>query len=106
MSGSQVGLTVEGRVDLAREQLDLEGTVVPFYGLNWALGKIPLVGPFLAGRGGEGAFAVTYGVEGAMAEPDVWVNPLSVLAPGFIRDLFGSIADGSAQAPEPAVPQE
>jgi hypothetical protein len=105
MSGSQLGLTVKGQVDLAREQLALEGTVVPLYALNRVLGKIPLVGPFLSGSEGEGAFAVTYSVEGATAEPRIWVNPLSVLAPGFIRDLFGGILDGTLEAPEPAVPQ-
>ena len=57
------------------------GTVVPLYAINRVLGKIPLVGPFLSGREGEGAFAVTYSVKGAMAEPSIWVNPLSVLAP-------------------------
>jgi uncharacterized protein YhdP len=104
MSGSQLGLTLKGQVDLAGEQLNLEGTVVPFYAINRAIGKIPLVGPFLSGSDGEGAFAATYSVKGAMAQPDVWVNPLSVLAPGFIRDLFGGIMDGSLEAPEPAVP--
>jgi uncharacterized protein YhdP len=105
MSGSQLGLTVKGQVAVAREQLDLEGTVVPLYAVNRVLGKIPLVGPFLSGSEGEGAFAVTYSVEGAMAEPRIWVNPLSVLAPGFLRDLFGGIMDGTLEAPEPAVPQ-
>ena len=97
LSGSQLGLTVKGQVDLAREQLDLAGTVVPLYALNRVLGKIPLVGPFLSGSEGEGAFAVTYSVKGAMTEPSIWVNPLSVLAPGFIRDLFGGIMDGSLE---------
>ena len=106
MSGSQLGLTVEGQVDLAAERLDLAGTVVPLYAINRVLGKIPLVGPFLAGREGEGAFAVTYSVKGAMAEPNIWVNPLSVLAPGFIRDLFGGIMEGSLEPPEPVVPPD
>jgi uncharacterized protein YhdP len=104
VSGSQLGLTIGGPVDLAREQLDLSGTVVPFHSINRVLGRIPLVGPFLAGREGEGAFAVTYSVRGAMAEPTIRVNPLSVLAPGFIRDLFGGIMDGSLEPPVPAVP--
>ena len=100
ISGSQLGLTVRGRIDLDRERLDLDGTIVPIYWLNWALSKLPLVGPFLAGREGEGAFAVTYSVKGPPSDPQISVNPLAVLAPGFIRDLFS----GNTDEPSEAVP--
>jgi hypothetical protein len=99
MSGSQLGLTVKGNVDLARDQFDLDGTVVPIYGLNWMIGKIPLVGPFLSGSEGEGAFAATYSMTGPLSEPQIRVNPLSVLAPGFIRELFSGISEGSLEPP-------
>ena len=99
MSGSQLGLTAKGNIDLARDQLDLEGTVVPVYGLNWAIGKIPLVGPFLSGSEGEGAFAATYSITGPLAEPQIRVNPLAVLAPGFLRELFSGISEGSLEPP-------
>ncbi len=102
LSGSQIGLTVRGRVDLDHDRLDLDGTIVPIYWLNWALSKLPLVGPFLAGREGEGAFAATYSVKGPPSEPQIRVNPLSVLAPGFIRDLFSGNTD-SASEPVPAI---
>ena len=98
MSGSQIGLTGRGRIDLDHARLDLDGTIVPIYGLNWALGKVPLVGQFLAGREGEGAFAVTYSVTGPISDPQISVNPLAVLAPGFIRDLFNALTDDSADA--------
>ena len=99
MSGSQVGLTAGGQVDLRRKQFDLRGTIVPIYGLNWAISKIPLVGPFLSGREGEGAFAVTYSVTGPLDQPQITVNPLAMLAPGFLRDLFSGIAEGSLEPP-------
>ena len=99
VSGSQLGLTAKGTVDLARGRLDLDGTIVPIYGLNWAIGKIPLVGQFLSGSEGEGAFAVTYTVRGALSEPEISVNPLSVLAPGFLRDLFSGLSEGTLEPP-------
>ena len=102
LSGSQVGLTLRGRIDLEHDRLDLDGTIVPIYGLNWALAKLPLLGPFLAGREGEGAFAVTYSAKGPLSEPQIRVNPLSVLAPGFIRDLFSGNTDSSSE-PVPAI---
>jgi uncharacterized protein YhdP len=102
MSGSQLGLTVKGDVDLAGDRFDLQGTLAPLYGLNWMIGKIPLVGPFLSGSEGEGAFAATYSMTGPLSEPQIRVNPLAVLAPGFLRELFSGLAEGSLEPP--AVP--
>ena len=64
LSGSQLGLTAEGTLDLGRDRIDLSGTIVPIYGLNWVIGKIPVLGDFLRGSEGEGAFAMTYSVSG------------------------------------------
>lgn len=100
LSGSQLGLTAEGRLDLGRERIDLSGTIVPIYGLNWVIGKIPVLGDFLRGAEGEGAFAMTYTASGDLDEPAILVNPLSVLAPGMIRELFSGIFQGTAEPPE------
>jgi uncharacterized protein YhdP len=101
LSGSQLGLTFEGTIDLERDQLDLEGTIVPIYTLNRIIGRIPILGDFLTGREGEGAFAATFTMQGPREEPQITVNPLAVLAPGFIRELFSGLADGSLEPPEP-----
>ncbi len=86
--GPSLGLTAKGKVHSAREQIDIEGTVVPAYVLNSLLGKIPLVGDLLTGEKGGGVFAANYSLKGPMADPAVSVNPLSVLTPGFLRKLF------------------
>lgn len=98
--GSGLGLTTEGSVDLEADTVDLKGTVLPAYGLNWAIGKIPVLGDFLAGAKGEGAFAATYRITGPFEQPEVDVNPLAVLAPGFLRELF----EGKSKPPE--MPQD
>jgi hypothetical protein len=86
--GPAIGLTAEGYIDLDQDKADLEGTVVPAYSVNRVLGAIPLLGGILTGGEGEGLFAVTYGISGSLEALDVSVNPLSVLAPGFLRNLF------------------
>jgi uncharacterized protein YhdP len=103
MSGSQVGLTLNGEVNLDTESLDLDGTLVPVYTLNRLIGRIPLIGTILSGAEGEGAFAATYQVTGNFEAPNITVNPLSVLAPGLIRELFSGIMEGSLEPPD--VPQ-
>jgi hypothetical protein len=98
--GSQLGLTFEGWVNLDEDTLDLEGTIVPLYGVNWTIGQIPIIGRLLRGSEGEGAFAFTYGMRGPVSEPTIRVNPLSALAPGFLRELFSGLREGTLEAPE------
>ena len=96
--GSALGLTARGRIDFDASLTDLEGTVVPAYSVNRILGKIPLLGPLLTGGKGEGLLAVTYHMTGDLNDPDVSVNPLSVLAPGFLRGLFrGAVGGGETE---------
>lgn len=102
-SGSAVGLTAEGDIDLEADTLALQGTVVPFSAVNRLLGAIPLVGDLLTGGEGQGLFAATYKVGGKVDAPEIGVNPLAVLAPGFLRNLFFL---GSPAGEQGAVPKD
>lgn len=87
-NGNAMGITVEGTVDTNSAKLNLKGVIVPAYALNSLLGKIPIIGA-LAGGEGEGLIAFNYSVDGTYENPDVSVNPLSGLTPGFLRGIFG-----------------
>lgn len=89
-SGFSVGVNAEGTVDLETDRVDISGTIVPAYTFNTLIDVIPVLGELLTGGEGEGLFAATYQVGGTTDEPDISVNPLSVLAPGFLRRLFSS----------------
>ncbi len=86
--GGAIGVTGNGVVDVGRDRLDLQGTIVPAYALNSIIGNIPVIGSLLVGGEGQGLFAANYHVTGSGADPQVSVNPLSALAPGFLRRLF------------------
>ncbi len=86
--GGAIGATANGEVDTGRDRLDLQGTLVPAYTLNSILGNIPVIGALLLGGEGQGLFAASYRLTGSSADPEISVNPLSVLAPGFLRRLF------------------
>ena len=105
LSGPQVGGTVEGVLDFTKDRADLSGTFVPAYGLNNAFNQIPLVGQLLGGKD-EGVFAINFRVTGALSAPTVTVNPLSAVAPGFLRKFFGVWGSGdpptTQAAPRPA----
>lgn len=98
ISNAAMGFTLSGWLDTGRERTDMTGTFVPLYGLNNVAAQLPLLGPLLGGGHNEGLFAVNFRVAGKLAAPDVSVNPLSAIAPGFLRKLFsaggGPFADG------------
>ncbi len=103
--GNQIGFTLGGFIDYARDRLDVSGTFVPAYGLNNVFAQVPLFGPLLGGGQNEGLFAVNFRLNGQASAPSLSVNPLSAVAPGFLRKLFGV---GGEQAPQtgslPAAP--
>jgi hypothetical protein len=88
VNGPQLGATVRGNVDFKNNVVDLGGTFVPLYGLNSALGSIPIIGNLLVGRRGEGIVGITYSIKGPAENPLVRVNPLSIVAPGIFRQIF------------------
>ena len=93
-SGPSLGFTASGSIHFPVDRLELEGEVVPAYVINSLLGRIPVLGKiFTGGEKGSGVFAATYKMAGPIENPKVSVNPLSVLAPGFLRKLFNIFDD-------------
>lgn len=86
--GGSIGITTNGTITFPKRTLNLDGTVVPAYVVNNIIGKVPVVGTLLTGGDGQGVFAFSYTVKGTGENPDVSVNPLSILAPGFLRGMF------------------
>ena len=87
---ASLGLTAKGRIDLGRQRVDIQGTVVPAYFFNSLLSDLPVVGKLFSPEPGGGLLAVSYDVRGTLSDPTVRVNPLSILTPGFLRGLFGA----------------
>jgi Protein of unknown function len=101
VSGPMIGASIDGLMDYANNDLRLRGTFVPLHELNSAFGEIPIVGFFLGGK--EGLIgSMTYEVVGSPGAPVLRVNPISMVAPGFVRKFleFPS-ATGDNRFPEP-----
>ncbi len=84
--GDSLGIMLDGTIAIKARTMDLKGTVVPAYTFNSALKNVPIVGDILTG--GEGIIAAVFTMRGPTKDPDVNVNPLSVLTPGFLRGIF------------------
>lgn len=103
-SGSSLGLTFDGIVNQGTNEMDIRGTIVPISGVNNVIGGIPVLGNILTGGSGS-LIATTYTVSGQANDPKVSVNPLSMLAPGFLRKILFE-SEAPKLAPEKKVEKE
>ena len=88
-AGPSLGFTASGTLDAASGRVDMLGTVVPAYLINSIWGRIPVLGDLLTGgEKGGGVFAASYAMTGRWDDPEIAINPLSLLAPGFLRKMF------------------
>jgi hypothetical protein len=88
LKGPLLGATLRGKIDFRNKYVSIGGTYIPLQGLNGALGDIPVIGQILSGSQGEGILGMTFAVQGPTANPQVIVNPFSLVAPGIFRDIF------------------
>lgn len=88
LRGASVGATLNGTINLAKQQIALAGTYLPAYAFNNLFGRLPLIGLALGGGSQGGLFGVTFKVEGPIAGPSLTVNPLSMITPGIFRKIF------------------
>ncbi|SFI76111.1 AsmA-like C-terminal region [Aquamicrobium aerolatum DSM 21857] len=88
LRGPLIGSTFQGRVYDAAGNMDMTGTFMPAYGLNRIFGEIPLIGQLLGNGRDRGLIGITFKLSGKYSEPQLQVNPLSVIAPGIFRSVF------------------
>ncbi|MEM9571881.1 MAG: AsmA-like C-terminal region-containing protein [Pseudomonadota bacterium] len=103
-SGPALGLTVNGWVGTDGKGIDLNGVLVPSFGVNSMLGGVPIIGDLIVGRDGEGIFSITYSVAGSLEKAQVAVNPLSAVTPGILRRIFENPSDTSIPQSIPVDP--
>ncbi len=100
LRASSLAMRASGTIELATGVVDIQGSLAPVAGLNRFIGGIPLLGQLLQGSKEAGAFALNFTVRGSRTDPVVSVNPLSVVTPGFLQDLFAGVAGEPPQIPD------
>jgi hypothetical protein len=84
--GAGLGLSMDGVFDTEAYAMDFQGVLSPLYILNG-------IGSILT-RPGEGLLGFNFTLTGDPDAPTVGVNPLSVLTPGMLREIFRRPAPG------------
>lgn len=88
LRGPVMGMTLRGKIDYRLGRLNIGGTYIPLQGVNAALCDLPIFGQIVAGTNCEGVLGITFALQGSNKNPQVLVNPLSIVAPGIFRDIF------------------
>ncbi len=79
--GPSMGISLDGYYDMTGGQVDMQGVLSPLFIVN-ALGRV------FSPRDGEGLVGFNFTLKGAADSPEVGVNPLSILTPGVLREIF------------------
>ncbi|MGI9388610.1 MAG: DUF3971 domain-containing protein [Boseongicola sp.] len=78
--GVSIGISASGIYDFNTKNMDISGVISPVYFVN-AIGRV-------VSRRGEGLFGFNYRMSGPAKNPSIGVNPLSILTPGFLRNIL------------------
>jgi hypothetical protein len=101
LTSSSLGLTGKGYIDLKDKTIDAKGYIIPANILNQLIGNIPFLGQLLSGNSKEhkGLVSMSYSMKGDLKDPTVSSNPLSALAPNFVKGLFSNLTGSASQTP-------
>jgi len=85
--GPDIGFSNQGKIYLRKKEIDLEGAIIPMVTLNKIIGSIPVLGKILTNER-KGIWSFVFTITGDLNEPDVKVNPIKTITPGFIQKFF------------------
>ena len=101
-TGASLGLSMDGVFATDTGQIAMQGVITPVYLLNG-------IGSILT-RKGEGLLGFNYTLSGQAKSPKVSINPLSVLAPGALRNVLRApkteLPAVEGETPPPILEQE
>ena len=92
-TGASLGVSMAGVYQSGTGKLAMQGVISPVYILNG-------IGAAFTKRG-EGVFGFNYALRGTASNPQVDVNPLSILTPGMFREIFQGKAPVLGEGPDP-----
>jgi hypothetical protein len=78
LNAQLVSAALRGKVDLGSQTINASGTYLP-----WVAMPTLLTGPF-----GERLFGGRFAIHGPLAKPEMVVNPMWLISPGFFRKIL------------------
>lgn len=83
-----IGLSMDGTLYNREDTMNIKGTFMPANSVNLAVSAIPILGRFFANGKDRALIGITYQLKGSRTNPELLVNPLSIVTPGFFNKVF------------------
>ena len=82
-NSNSISISSKGKYNIATSEQSFQGVLTPnLYGINNLMSKLPIIG------GDKGFIGINYKVFGDGQKKKISVNPLSILTPGFLRNII------------------
>ena len=91
MEGTELGISMGGKIDFGTKNFDVRGQIVPAYAVNKMIWNTPLFGKLLTGGHSRGIVAIDYKVKGTSKIHDISVNLLSILTPNLLKRVLKAL---------------
>ena len=91
-----LGLIMDGEIDREKEVVNMKGEISPMHLVNAIIQKLPILGPIIVGNEGEGMFSIDFTLSGAIENPDVVSNPLTIIKPRIIERALEALDKNSS----------
>jgi hypothetical protein len=79
--GPSIGVSLDGTYEFETQNLDMQGVVSPIYFVNGLFGT-------LTALRNEGLIGMVFNLSGPAQDMNISLNPLSMLTPGILREIF------------------
>lgn len=89
--GVNLGLSLRGQINCEQSTANLSGAIVPGYLLNTFFRYVPILGWLFGGD--QGIVSTEFKLTGALSNPKIRIEPLSIFKFGFMKDLFRDPSD-------------
>jgi len=84
----QVGMSMNGVLYDSNDRMNITGTYMPANAVNLALSNIPILSQLFSNGRDNALIGITYQLKGRRDNPELVINPLSVVAPGIFNKVF------------------
>lgn len=88
VTGPTLAITATGKIDFDKDAIEIKGSVIPENILNMIARNIPIFGNIFKNKKDHALIGASYKIDGSVKDPSISSNPLSVLAPGFLKEVF------------------
>lgn len=89
LEGPSYQIKISGFMDFKLRKMKFKGIYIPnFHGINGFISSLPILGWIINGGKDSAFIGANFTIRGSFDKPETFFNPLSLLTPGFLRNLL------------------